>query len=392
MDQHLDPRAAADAAWNAQRAKPNGTAPIPTFSVRPSLSGTQASADTLRLVRFADMRPKVHDGYLIKHLLGSTGMAVLYGESGTGKTFLALHIALCIAAGMGVFGRRVRRCGVVYVAAEAGRGIEIRVAAAKRESSFPELMPFAAITSPINLCTDGADLEKLIALIRAIDLGVPIGLIIIDTLSRVMAGGNENAPDDMGALVRNIDRLRAETATAVLLVHHSGKDASRGARGHSLLHAATDTEIEVTRDPATKISTARVTKQRDYETAGTFSFALRQVELGFDQDGDAITSCIVEEREPEPGSKTKGHLSHAQGRALQLLAEAIDAAGEIPPASNHIPPATRCITENVWREYCYRGAISAGDQEAKRKAFKRAAEALVAAGRAGKWEPWVWLS
>src|SRR5215467_8923624 len=131
MDQHLDPRAAADAAWNAQRAKPNGTAPNPTFRVTSSLPGTQASADTLCLVRFADMRPKVHDEYLIKHLLGSTGMAVLYGESGTGKTFLALHIALCIAAGMGVFGRRVRRCGVVYVAAEAGRGIEIRVAAAK---------------------------------------------------------------------------------------------------------------------------------------------------------------------------------------------------------------------------------------------------------------------
>ena len=103
-------------------------------------------------------------------------------------------------------------------------------------------MPFAAIVSPVDLCTDDADLNKLITTIIACRLGMPVGLIVIDTLSRVMAGGNENAPEDMGALVRNIDRLRDETGGAVLLVHHSGKDLSRGARGHSLLRAATDTE------------------------------------------------------------------------------------------------------------------------------------------------------
>jgi len=107
-------------------------------------------------------------------------------------------------------------------------------------------MPFLAITSPIDLCSDAADLERLIAMVRGIDIGTPIGLIIIDTLSRVMAGGNENSPEDMGALVRNIDRLRAETGAATILVHHSGKELARGARGHSLLRAAADTEIEMT--------------------------------------------------------------------------------------------------------------------------------------------------
>src|SRR2546430_552041 len=186
-------------------------------------------------------------------------MAVLYGESGSGKTFLALHLALCVAAGTEFFGHRVRRAGVVYIAAEAGRGIENRVAAAKHEIEFPEMMPFAAITVPVDLCTEAANTDSVIDAIRFADIGMPVELIIVDTLSRVMAGGNENAPDDMGALVRNIDRLRAETNAAVVLVHHSGKDASRGARGHSLLHAATDTEIEVVRDAATKIATARIT-------------------------------------------------------------------------------------------------------------------------------------
>jgi hypothetical protein len=356
-------------------------------------NGHDPDRRAIELVRFADMQPRLGDGYLIKHLLGSTAMAVVYGESGSGKTFLALYLGMSLAAGDAFFAHRVRRVGVLYIAAEAGAGIVNRVAAAKREFEFPDLMPFAAITTPIDLCSDAADLEKLIAAIHGADLGMLIGLIIIDTLSRVMGGGNENAPDDMGALVRNIDRLRTETGAAVLLVHHSGKDISRGARGHSLLRAATDTEIEVTRDDTTKIATARVTKQRDLPTDGALTFSLRQVELGMDNDGDAITSCVVEEVETAAAIKPKAaRLSPAQGRALQLLADAIDAAGQVPPASNHIPSNIRCVTEDLWREYCYRGAISAGDQHAKRMAFKRAAEALIAAGRVGKWEPFVWLA
>src|SRR5205085_7024209 len=120
--------------------------------------------------------------------------------------------------------------------------------------------------------------------IRYADLGMPVELIIIDTLSRVLAGGNENAPDDMGSFVRNVDRLRADTGAAVLVVHHTGKDTSRGARGHSLLHAATDTEIETSKDDVSGVYTAKVTKQRELPTEGALSFSLRQIELGFDQD------------------------------------------------------------------------------------------------------------
>jgi hypothetical protein len=356
----------------------------------------RAKAETpLELVRFDDMRPRLGDSYLIKHLLGSAGMTVLYGESGSGKTFLALYLSLCLAAEFLFFGRRVRQAGVVYIAAEAGRSIENRIAAAKSEIEFPEIMAFAAIESPVDLCSNDADLNKLIATSAVADLGLPVGLIVIDTLSRVMAGGNENAPEDMGALVQNIDRLRAETGAAVLLVHHSGKDTSKGARGHSLLRAASDTEIEVTRDSGSKVATARVTKQRDYATDGTMSFTLRQVEIGVDSDGSSVTSCVVEEAEATAAGASaaaKPRLPAAQQRALQLLGKAIDEAGEVPPASNHIPASARCVTEDLWRRYCYQGGISSGEGDANKKAFKRAAEALVALGRVGKWEPYVWLS
>jgi archaellum biogenesis ATPase FlaH len=346
----------------------------------------------ITLVAFDEMRARLNDGYLVKNLIGATSMAVLYGESGTGKTFLALHLALCIAAGAEFCKRRVRRAGVIYIAAEAGKSIENRVAAAKHVIEFPSAMPFAAVETPLNLCAENADTVPLIAAIRAANLGMPVELIVIDTLSRVMAGANENQPDDMGAFVRNIDRLRAATGAAVLIVHHSGKDASRGARGHSLLRAATDTEIEITRDDATKIATARVTKQREYATDGTMAFSLRPVELGTDQDGDPITSCVVEEAEAISAARPKAKpLSAAQSRALQLLGEAISRDGSIPPSCNFIPAGTQCVAETLWREYCYRGAISTGDHEAQKKAFRRSAEALVAAGRVGKWGPWVWI-
>jgi hypothetical protein len=124
----------------------------------------------------------------------------------------------------------------------------------------------------------------------------------------------------------------------------------------------------------------------------TINSRLVVVEVGTDEDGEAITSCVVEPAEEGPTPKA-ARLSAAQGRALQLLAKAIDIGGASPPANSHIPANTRCCPETLWREYCYRGAVSASDDpEAKQKAFKRAAEALIAAGRVGKWEPWVWIA
>lgn len=347
----------------------------------------------LRLVTYEAMQPRLGDGYLVKHLLGSTSMTVLYGESGSGKTFFALHLGLNIAAGFGMLGRRVRQVGVVYVAAEAGRGIENRVAAARLTMAFPERIPFAVITSPIDLCTATADTDKLIATIKGADLERPVELIFIDTLSRVMAGGNENQPDHMGALVRNLDRLRAETGAAVVLVHHTGKDTSRGARGHSLLRAATDTEIEITRDDATKICTARVTKQREYATEGTLAFTLTQVDLGTDQDGDPVTSCVVEPSDSIPETRKTYRLSNAARNALGTLRKAIDEIGEPAPTGNHIPGSARVVHVEKWRPYHYAGTASEDrTPDARKKKFQRDRETLQAAKAVGCHNDLYWIA
>ena len=119
-------------------------------------------------------------------------------------------------------------------------------------------------------------------------------LVVVDTVSRALAGGDENSPGDMGAIVCSLDRLRDEFNCHVLAVHHLGKDATRGARGHSRLTCNLDTVIEVTRDEASKISSAVIKNQRDGPLGGQFDFQMRPVELGRDEDLDPVTSCVVE--------------------------------------------------------------------------------------------------
>jgi RecA-family ATPase len=129
-----------------------------------------------------------------------------------------------------------------------------------------------------------------------------------------MAGGNENSPDDMGALVSAADRVRLETGAHVAFIHHSGKDDTKGARGHSLLRAAVDTEVRVEHGEENGTVIVRVTKQRDLECAGIFNFKLAKVTLGVNRRGKPITSCVVEAAE-----RARPVLSDAEQEAVSIL-------------------------------------------------------------------------
>jgi hypothetical protein len=118
-------------------------------------------------------------------------------------------------------------------------------------------------------------------------------MIVVDTLSRAMAGGNENGPEDMTRFIGNLDVLRDLTGAHIMVVHHSGKDTAAGARGHSSLRAATDTEIELEVGD-TGLRIAKTTKQRDMEPKPPLGFTLAVHELGQDEDGDTVTTCTIE--------------------------------------------------------------------------------------------------
>ena len=151
-----------------------------------------------------------------------------------------------VAAGLPWHGNRVAQPpgSVVYIASEGGHGIRNRIAAVRLER--PELLSdrFYLLPATVDLYAP-FDAEALALL--AGELPVRPGLIVIDTLARAMGDGDENTAKDMGAFVRSVDALRAKTGAHVMVIHHSGKDRSLGARGSNALRAAVDTEIELTR-------------------------------------------------------------------------------------------------------------------------------------------------
>lgn len=247
---------------------------------------------------------------LVKGFLDQGALSVLYGESNVGKTFVAMDIAFNVSAGLDWAGRRSAHMRVVYVAAEGGRGARRRLAAiARQRGGEARMQPrFHLYPGSVDLLRADADLASLIETVRSVE---NVGLVVIDTLSRALAGGDENSSTDMGALVKNVDRLRQATDAHVMLVHHSGKDRARGARGHSLLRAATDTEIEIADNDIT------VTKQRDIDGNFRRTFVLDVVELGNDSDGDAITSCTV--RLVSQAEKPSGQPTAVEDEILAVL-------------------------------------------------------------------------
>lgn len=212
-------------------------------------------------------------------------MVITYGESESGKTHIVLSQAFAIAAGTPWADHAVRQGLVVYVAAEGGLGIRKRVAAWTRK--FGDV-PFALVPCPIDMLSAQGDTKALIELVKAaeVETGHTCVMIVIDTLSRAIAGGNENAPETMGAFVMHCDRLRTATKATIHIVHHSGKNKAAGARGHSLLRAATDTEIEVTP------GFIAATKQRDMEHPRKLGFRLEEIQLGEDNRKRRITTAL----------------------------------------------------------------------------------------------------
>jgi hypothetical protein len=245
----------------------------------------QARHDRLRPIPLSEFLSE-DDEYqmpLIQGLMGRQEMAVVYGESGAGKTFVTLDLSYRVSLGMLWCGRKTAQCAVVYIAAESPRGVKRRLKALS--DTYGESKAFFVIRSSVNLFDPKADLDSLGKQIAA--LRVDVGLIVVDTLARTMVGGNENSTEDMSQLIANGDMLRDAFKANVLWVHHCGKDRSLGARGSSALRAATDTEIEV------HDSWFDVTKLRD-DAAFKRKFELKGgLVVGTSSDGSPVTTCIV---------------------------------------------------------------------------------------------------
>ena len=222
----------------------------------------------------------------LKGVFPQSGLAAIFGPSGSGKSFLSFDLAACIAQGDEWFGIKTSPCDVTYIQLEGEAGLKNRVTAWEQEHKQPLPINFKFIIQPFQLIS-GLDLSGVLEVL-------PMdGVIFIDTLNRAAPTADENSSKDMGLILESAKHLSRETNSLVIVVHHTGKDVVRGMRGHSSLFAALDGAIEVTRD-ATGKRTWSVAKSKDGGDDKTIRFSLKTHILGQDPDGDDITSCTVE--------------------------------------------------------------------------------------------------
>jgi hypothetical protein len=255
----------------------------------------------------------------VEDLLTEGAASVIYGASNSGKTFFALDLAAHVATGRDWMEKECEQGAVIYIALEGKHGATNRIKAMNKTGKLPKGSPLFVCFSPVDLI-DKKHPEGIKRMIEEITetTTIPVRLVIIDTLARAMAGGDENSGKDMSEAVKSIDIVRNGTGAHVCIIHHSGKDTARGARGHSSLRAAIDTEIEVIHPEGDKYRTATIVKQRDIAPCPPICFSLEVVELGTNRRLRKITSCVVKE-EDSIMANTKGKAGRKQQYTCEMI-------------------------------------------------------------------------
>jgi hypothetical protein len=271
----------------------------------------------------------------IKKVLPLRGLAAIYGPSGSGKSFLVLDMLQSLAAGRDWSGHKVKQCSVTYVVLEGEAGVAGRIKAyLSRHGSTSSNIRYVA--QPFKL-HDANDINDLAEAIQAHGAG---DVVVLDTLNRATPGLDENDSKAMGLIIAAAKQLQGMIGGLVLLIHHTGKDASKGMRGHSSLHAALDCAIEVKRtgDGCEWI----LAKSKDGEDGASHSFKLDVVSLGVDSDGDEITSCVVVPNQSAQAVQRKmPTLGSNQTIALKSLEEALRKSVDIDDEG--APPGRPCL-------------------------------------------------
>jgi len=269
---------------------------------------------------FAERAPP---DWLVRNLIPERGLVMVFGASGSGKTFAVLDILGAAARGEPWRQRDTRKCRIAYVCAEGAGGFRSRLKA-------------WAIGAGVNLADvhiivlgdapNFRDAAHAKAVIEGIETAGGADIVAVDTLAQVSPGANENSSEDMGPVVANCQAVIARTGAAVVLVHHSGKDASRGARGWSGIRGALDAEIEITREGQTR--EIRITKLKDgSDDEAPMPFMLVPVEVGHDADGVVVTSCKVKHDDPRPRPvKARQPSGDKQKIVLRVLTDLVGAS------------------------------------------------------------------
>jgi hypothetical protein len=351
----------------------------------------------VRILTEDDLETMPDPVWLIDERLVADSLCVLYGPWGSFKSFIALHIALCLVTGIPFFGQRVVRSDVLYIAGEGASGIKKRLAAWKKHHEIDRVRGFRVVAVAINLL-DRAEAERLIAAVLEAQKadGFNPKLVIVDTLHRAMPGGDENTAKEMGIVLANGAHIQRRLGCILMPVHHSGKEFDRGMRGSTGLPGGTDTILRMTRDGTGERGTLLVEKQKDGEDGQEHRVISQVIDLPPSPGSLKPRSSLVLAASEAPSgqhdkSRKRIEPKGDAGIGLRVLADTIVKEGEPLPVTDGFPTTPmRGVTELVWRREFYR-RTSDKTAHAKLVAFGRMMSALRDAGLVGFCDSRVWL-
>jgi hypothetical protein len=328
-------------------------------------SGDRILNRDIELIAFRDIQLSKRRRAYVKGIIPISSIVVVWGPPKVGKSFWVFDLCMHVARGLNYRERRVHQGTVVYCAFEGQGGFEARAEAYRRQhmprAEREEHIPFYLQPHLLDLIND---CDALIAAIEPYD---DPAIVVLDTLNRSL-NGSESRDEDMSAYVRAADAIRERFNCAVIIVHHCGIVGTRP-RGHTSLSGAADAQIAVVRDENRNV-VARIEFMKDGTGEGdVYVSSLRGVDLGEDEDGDTISSCVIVETTETPRFVRSSRSSEAANIALNALRAAI--------ADNGEP-----VSETVWADRAYSLGISRSENaESMRAAFRRARRALIASNQ-----------
>lgn len=255
-----------------------------------------------------------------------------------------------------------RRAGVLVVIAEGQGGYKKRIKAVIEKYQRDDV-PIWVVPEPVDLDRDSERLNEWIACAEG-EMGVPVGLVLMDTFSLMLGGGDESSNADVSLALNNL--RKAVSGRSVLLIHHTGHGDKSRERGAYQIRGNADVRILVQRDEGGtgKVVTVSNLKNKDDRLFDPINLSYEVIELGVDSDGDLITSLIIKETDLKPKVilKPDGNTS----AALEILKEL---------SSQKTPQL------NEWRKECVdRGVITGKTDVAQKKSMQRICDSLTEAG------------
>ena len=338
--------------------------------------------------------------WLIEGVIPKKAFVALYAPPASFKSFVALDIAECIATGREFLTKEVKHQGaVLYIAGEGHGGIGARIKAMKKHHNTPAGAPVFFLRKQINLRSSATDIQDLIQAVDDIQAthDIQFELVVIDTLARAFGGGNENASEDMGAFITAAGAIQGRYNCALLVVHHAGKDATKGLRGHSSLLGAVDTELEIIRIEDAPKGILHISKQKDGEDGQRYGFQMITVELSTTLLGfDTVSSLAVEvdnemnvnqgRKEASQPPKRTG-LGTNNSNALRALHAAIKKFGMM---ENINGMRNKSIKVDQWRDEFKASMGSDTDADTFKKLWWRVKTQLVEAEKVAVHADWCW--